>query len=99
MNKRMIFNKNNENTIIEHNAFKLGYIVSNIIIIAFMFLRIYFDEPIGELMTITLINTLVVSLYRVYHMNSKLTFVFALVMAFITLGLLVATLLSQYGVY
>nr|WP_170068783.1 hypothetical protein [Alkalibacterium olivapovliticus] len=50
-------------------------------------------------MTITLINTLVVSLYRVYHMNSKLTFVFALVMAFITLGLLVATLLSQYGVY
>lgn len=41
MNKRMIFNKNNENTIIEHNAFKLGYIVSNIIIIAFMFLRIF----------------------------------------------------------
>lgn len=99
MNKRMILNKNNENIKIEHNAFKLGYIISNILIIAFMIIRMYFDEPVGELLTITLINTLVVSLYRVYYMRSKLTFVFGIVMGLIALGLLVATLLSQYGVY
>lgn len=99
MTKNMSVNKDNKTSIVEHNAFKLGFVVTNCLILGFMVLRLYLNEPIGDLLTITLSNTLVVSIYRGYHMSSKRPFTAALIMGLITMGLLVATLLSQYGVY
>lgn len=73
--------------------------MSSILIMSFMILRIYFDEPIGDLMTIVLTGALVVSLYRGYYTESKSVFIVGIMMGLIALGLLVTTLLSQYGVY
>lgn len=99
MSEDLTFSKKTKNSVVEYKAFKLGFIITNSLVIGLMVLRIYFDEPIGDLLTVTLSSTLVVSLYRSYHMSSKLTFVTALIMGFITIGILVATLLSQYGLY